>query len=228
MQLSYTPVLGLFRLVLVTACWIPAVVPPVHAATIVLDFEGLQDLEPVESFYNGGLGGFASGPGPDFDITFTSDAITLTETHFEANFTNQPSGLTTLFFLTGSAVMNVVGGFDTGFSFFYSNTDFVGQVTVFDQPNATGNVLASLPLPALGACVGVIDPYCNWAPVGVSFPGIARSVDFSGTANGIGFDDITLGSASPGVPVPEPATLGLLSLGAGIVASQRRLRRSRR
>ena len=226
MQLWYTAVLGLFRLVLVTACWIPAVVSPVHAATIVLDFEGLQDLEPVESFYNGGLGGFASGPGPDFDITFTSDAITLTETYPTANFTNQPSGLTTLFFLTGSAVMNVVGGFDTGFSFLYSNTDFVGQVTVFDQPNAMGDVLASLTLPALGACTG-IDPFCNWAPIGVSFAGIAQSVDFSGTSNEIGFDDITLGSASPGVPVPEPTTLALLGLGAGIVMSQRRLRRSR-
>ena len=32
------------------------------AAVIVLDFEGLQDFEAVQEFYNGGFGGNGSGP----------------------------------------------------------------------------------------------------------------------------------------------------------------------
>jgi len=77
-------------------------------------------------------------------------------------------------------------------------------------------------------CVG--DPsgsFCNWTPVGVSFAGTARSIDFGGTANFTGFDDITFGSASPGQPtaVPEPATL--LTFGAGLAALARKYRRKR-
>ena len=34
-----------------------------QANTVVLSFEGLQNLEPVNNFYNGGTGGFGSGPG---------------------------------------------------------------------------------------------------------------------------------------------------------------------
>ncbi|HTQ79133.1 MAG TPA: hypothetical protein VMM92_03995, partial [Thermoanaerobaculia bacterium] len=34
-------------------------------------------------------------------------------------------------------------------------------------------------------------------PIGVSFSGVARSVDFGGTANQIGFDNITFGSQTP-------------------------------
>jgi hypothetical protein len=40
------------------------------------------------------------------------------------------------------------------------------------------------------------------------------SVDFSGTANQIGFDDITLGSATPGMSgSPEPCTSALMGTG---------------
>src|SRR5271166_4861668 len=46
-------------------------------ATTVLTFEGLQCEEPVASFYNGGLGGNGSGPGPNFGITFPSNALAL-------------------------------------------------------------------------------------------------------------------------------------------------------
>jgi hypothetical protein len=96
---------------------------------------------------------------------------------------------------------------------------------VYDGVDATGNVLGTLDLVAqyTNNCVG--DPtggFCNWTPVGVAFAGTARSIDFGGTANQTGFDEITFGSARPGdqTPVPEPATL--LMVGAGLAAVARR------
>jgi hypothetical protein len=61
----------------------------------------------------------------------------------------------------------------------------------------------------------------------MAFDGLAHSVDFSGTANQIGFDNITLGSERPIGPdqaVPEPGSLLLLSAGlagAAILAGRR-------
>jgi len=217
--------LALFFLI-VTIGLLPPMVQKANAIS-VLDFEGLQDLEEIQDFYNGGTGSLGSGPGSNFGVVFSSNSLALTETHPMANFTNEPSPLTVAFFLTGSAnTMNVAAGFDTGFSFFYSNTTFVGSVTVYDGLDGTGNILANLNLPALGACQGV-DPFCNWAPVGVTFNGIAKSVDFAGSINQIGFDDITLGSDVPGTtpgpgpgggpgpmaPIPEPSTLLLFGTG---------------
>lgn len=117
--------------------------------------------------------------------------------------------------------MNVPAGFDTGFSFFYTSVNFDGSVTVWDGLNGTGNILATLSLSALGSC-GAPDPFCNWSPVGVNFQGIARSVDFSGVANQITFDNITLESATPGgAPVLEPSTIALLGIGLiGIAAGR--------
>ena len=89
---------------------------------------------------------------------------------------------------------------------------------------ATGSLLGSLNLTAQGFnnCVG--DPngsFCNWTAVGLSFAGTAQSIDFGGTANQTGFDDITFGSSTPG-NVPEPALVALLGLGfAGMAFAKR-------
>src|SRR5262249_44647279 len=42
------------------------------AAEITLTFEGLLDQEAVANFYDGGIGGDLSGPGPDYGVVFTS------------------------------------------------------------------------------------------------------------------------------------------------------------
>jgi hypothetical protein len=129
-----------------------------------------------------------------------------------------------LFFLSGgAATMNVAAGFDTGFSFFYTSAA-PGFVNVYDGLNGSGALLATLNLVEnIAGCTG--DPggwFCHFSPVGVAFSGVARSVDFGGTADLIGFDNITLGAVAPGGSVPEPGTLALLALaGCGLWLRQR-------
>ncbi|HVT45235.1 MAG TPA: DUF11 domain-containing protein [Thermoanaerobaculia bacterium] len=171
-------------------------------AAVVLDFEGLGNQEQVLNFYNGGLGGSGSGPGPNFGITFSPSALALIDADAggSGNFGGEPSPDTGLFFLSGTAVMNVPAGFDTGFSFFYSAVNNPGIVNVYDGLNATGNLLATVNLP-LTPFNGAPDPtgtFSPLVPVGVTFSGTAMSVDFGGTANQIVFDDVTIGSEIPG------------------------------
>ena len=197
---------------------------------LVLDFEGLGNSEGVGEFYNGGTGSNGSSTGLDYNITFTPDALAIVDADAGGggNFGNEPTPDTILFFLQGSAVMNVLDGFDTGFSFFYTSTNNVGFVSVYDDFNATGNVLATLQLPALGNGPG--DPngdFSNWDAVGVSFLGIGKSVDFSGTANRIGFDNITLGASSPIVPEPSAIASVLTPLGLGLVLWMRRRKKAK-
>ena len=217
------------------------------AAPIVLDFEGVADRASVNNFYNGGTDS-AGNSGINYGINFSSRSLGTIDSDAggTGNFANEPSASTIVAFLVGgSATMNVAAGFDTGFSFFYSSAEN-GFVNVYDGLNGTGNLLASLELhDNIDACGG--DPtgtFCRFTAIGISFDGIARSVDFAGATNNIGFDNITLGSFTPGLPVipgdpddpdepdtptevPEPATLALSLLGlAGLAAARRRVTRA--
>ncbi len=101
--------------------------------------------------------------------------------------------------------MIVLNVFTTGFSFFYSSSQ-AGTVTVFDGLNGTGNVLATIPVVnQFNSCGLPGDPtgtFACWTPVGVTFSGTAFSVNFGGVANQTGFDEITLGSSTPGNAAP--------------------------
>jgi hypothetical protein len=206
-----------------------------RAGTIVLTFEGLQNNEEVLNYYNGGLGSEGSGPGPNYGITFDSDALALIndQNGGTGNFAGNPSGDTTLYFLSGSATMNVAAGFTTGFSFYYSAIHDAGSITVWIGLNDTGTLLQTITLPVTSsevgtnpACTQTDEPYCPFFALGVTFSGTAESVDFGGTVNQIGFDNITLGSATAGGSTPEPVTFTLLGLGlASFAVISRRKRR---
>ena len=199
-----------------------------HAGTVVLTFEGLQDNEEVLNYYNGGFGGNGSGPGPNYGITFGSDSLALISgaDGGSGNFSGAPSGDTIIYFLSGAGdVMDVAAGFDTGFSFYYTAINNPGSVQVYSGLDGTGTLLADLYLPVTpsgGSPECTYGAFCPFEPIGVTFGGTAESVIFTGAANQIGFDNITLGSGTP-VGSPEPGALTML--GTGLVGMLGLLRR---
>lgn len=199
------------------------------ANVVVLNFQGLGDQEEVLNYYNGGHGGSGSGPGPNYGITFGSDSLAIISTQAGGGgtFAGNPGGNTALFFLSGSGdVMNVAGGFTTGFSFYYSAINDPGTVKVWSGLNDTGTLLATLNLPVTASQAGSAtcggNQFCPFVAFGVTFSGTAMSVDFSGTANQIAFGDITLGDANAGGgSAPEPSTYLLLTGGLAAVLGYR-------
>lgn len=190
-----------------------------HAATVVLDFNGVataSNSTTVGGFYNGGTSGDGN-TGTNYGVSFTPNALAINI----YNGGSEPNpGI--LYFLSGGAVtIDYAAGFDTGFSFYYASNSNA-SINVYDGLGGTGNVLATLNL-ATNFQTGC--GYCQWDKIGVSFAGIARSVDFAGGANFVAYDNITFGSATPGA-VPEPATWALMIGGMGAVGGALRRRRS--
>ena len=197
-----------------------------QAAVVTLGFEGVGDQARVLEFYNGGNDSVGNS-GTNYGISFANDALGIIDSDVPGgtgNVGGEPSPSTVLFFLGGrAATMNAAAGFDTGFSFFYSAISNTGFINVYDGLNGAGNILTTLNLPTTPNN-GAPDPtgqFSPFLPIGVSFSGIARSVDFGGTANQIAFDNITLGAAIPGTTpgtgstaVPEPFTIVGTLIGA--------------
>jgi hypothetical protein len=209
----------LLKTLLATAAF--AAVLPASAAVVVLDFEGVGNLNAVGNFYNGGAG-------TNYGVQFSQATLALVDADSggSGNFANEPSPDTIMFFLdANNAILDVAAGFTTGFSFFYSSST-AASVNVYDGLGGTGNLIGTLNLTAQGFdnCAG--DPtggFCNWTAVGVAFSGTAKSIDFGGTANQTGFDNITFGSSTPVVPEPETYALMLAGLGVlGYVARRRK------
>ena len=182
-----------------------------HAATVTLTFEGLQNLEPVSDYYNGGLGGLGSGPGPGWGIGFQSDSLAAIAMSAggSGNFAGNPSGKTVLFSSSGAgAFMNVPAGF-TDLSFSYSSPLAEVEILVFDGVNETGNLIADGLLPETPFGSPSCDAtalFCPWLQGTVPFTSAAKSVIFSGSDGLTAYDDITITGAAP-----EPSTLLLIA-----------------
>lgn len=171
---------------------------PSFADDIVLDFEGLKNLEQVKDFYNGGTGSEGSSSGKDYGVSFSAPTLAIIDADAggSGNFANEPSPNTAIFFLNDDKViMNVKDGFSGGLSFWYTSVDDGGSVEVWTGENGTGKLIASIKLEPLGSDPDGGDPtgaYNRWKRVSVSFDGEAHSVVFKGVANKIGFDNIAL------------------------------------
>ncbi len=198
------------------------------ATVITLDFEGSGNYALLDDFYNGGTDSHGNA-GENYGISFGSDALACVDADANdmlggCNFANEPTNDTILFFTSGSAVLNMQSGFDTAFSFYYSASKAV-NISVYSEQNLAGSLLGTVNLSANwqdNNCQG--DPngvFCHWGIGQIAFSGLAKSIDFGGAANYVGFDNITFGSVIPNPnpqPLPEPImfalwTIPLLGLG---------------
>jgi hypothetical protein len=183
-------------------------------AQVVLDFEGLQDGEAVDQYYNGGFGGSGSGPGPSFGAPFTASGQALIDSDAggTGDFGGEPSPNGALFWISdpSGAIVDVPAGFTGGVSFYYSSPFVAGSIDIYDGLGGTGNLLGSLVLPVTVPDGG--DPtgtYSPFVPIGKSFSGVAKSIDFAGSVNQVAFDNLTLGSDTPAGPTPTVSALSL-------------------
>ncbi len=176
-----------------------------QTGSLTLTMEGLANQEEILNYYTGGLGSAGSGPGPNYGITFGTGARALISSAAggTGNFSGNPSGNTAADFVKGggSVIMNVLRRlYRRGFSFYYANaTSGSGAVTLYDGANGTGNILATLLLSPTGSnCNSSQFAYSCWVAEGVSFGGIAESVDFGNAIQVALFDNFTIGSPTPG------------------------------
>jgi hypothetical protein len=196
----------------------------VSKGSVVLTFEGLANGTPVGNYYGG-------GPGGNLGISFSSVAYAYIDSDAggTSSFANEPSPSTAMTWVFGGPlIMNVAGGFDTGFSFYHTSSSFTQYtVSIYDGLDGTGNLLGSITFGPTGNSTCTGDPtgvFCQWAAVGTTFSGTAQSVHF-GNGSFIFFDNVTLDSLTPGPAVPEPSSIALMSLGFALAAWRKRFAR---
>jgi hypothetical protein len=196
------------------------------AADFLLTFEGLKDFEHVDNYYNGGKGSLGSGPGTNYGISFTDNALAYIHGQQSGKvtpFSGDPSPSTVLILTSpqrgqagfpGSFTMDVAGGFTQYLAYYYiniANTD--ASVQIYSGLDGTGTLLAQQSLPSIA---GTNPIFSN--QVVVPFNGTAYSVVFSGNDNQLALDNIA-GSNGPPTVAPTPASWLLLLLGCGVACA---------
>ena len=207
--------------ILAAASGLACAIGTAQADVIVLNFEGINATYPsgaanIYDFYNGGTSSDGTS-GVDYGVEFTDNALAICLNTPGVVCSNTSRGgvapgseLGALFWLEGpETYMNYAAGFENGFSFNYAAPNTPGSVSVYAGLNGTGGLLATLDLGLTPATCGseYSALYCPFVAAGVNFDGVAMSISFAGTANFIVFDDVTFGSAIPGIPEPSPSAL---------------------
>jgi hypothetical protein len=175
----------------------------VLSARADIDFNNLQVGEQVLGYYNGGFGSLGSGPGPMFGITFTSDFATVPQGVFGPPLRAEE--------LTGSSGTMDLSAPVAGFlSFYYTNSDGSGSVSLYSGLDGGGALVDTIPLPQAA----------TFTAAGHAEPLPFESVVFSGTAGDLIIDNISFS----GLVVPEPSSISLLLVAllvAGLAAAKR-------
>lgn len=228
---------------------LPAVAAEYKA--VGLGFENMQVLAngvygpaQVWQFYDGGYSRSENGEidlvlGPDnYAVPFNSSALALRSTNaggdgnFGPRFLGEQGGtpltgvgVSALYFLDSSPVLNYSQGFGLAFSFYYASSGGI-EVTLYDGLDGSGAVVGSGIFAKTELCTLEDNAYCAWALGAVQVAGTARSVRLGGLDNQTLYDNVTFGSLTPidgVIPVPEPSSSALLLLGlAGLGLAARR------
>ena len=162
----------------------------VLSARADIDFNALQVGEQVLGYYNGGFGSLGTGPGPMFGITFTSDFATVPQGVIGPPLRAEE--------LTGnSGTLDITPAFAGFFSFYYTNSDGSGSVSLYSGLDGGGTLLDTIPLAS----------EATFTPAGKFEALPFQSAIFTGTAGDLIVDNITFGG---GLVVPEPSSISLL------------------
>lgn len=171
------------------------------ASTVVLDFEqNWQYGEAIDNVYAANGVSFTNvlGLSNDNDFSYYSGAPSPVGVAMA-----QLDGVVNI-----SAFMNVTAGVDSTISFYYASpSDVLGAVKAYSGLNGTGDLLGTFDLVSNGT------GYDVWTPTTFNFTGVALSFDLTGSANGVGLDNISI------TAVPEPESYALALLGLGLVAA---------
>jgi hypothetical protein len=153
-----------------------------------LTFTGLQNGEPVLTYYDGGFGGFGSGPGPGFGVSFSNGLV--------ADSTMIAFGPSAL--VQGPVTMDLDNAWSQGISFYYAGA---GTISFYSGKDATGALLASLPL--------VVSPGSFNNVFGNTFGAFQSAVFSPAAGSSLRVDSISFGFAV----IPEPSTAILFMAG---------------
>ena len=164
-------------------------------AAVFINFDAITTGASVDSFYNGGTDSLGE-VGPSLGVGFqTRDWLTTTG----FGETTQPN---LAYSSSGLGSIDVYGGF-TSLNFTYGAFS-AATLSIYSGLDGTGSLLGSAILPAN-------DPNA-FSPGSVSFGGTGFSIVLSAGAGQFGLDDMYIGTGT--TPVPEPASLTLVVLGA--------------